>query len=122
MSINKQTVIRYIDGFNKLDHGRILSCLTDDIEWTVFGYFRIQGKEAYDANIEGPDRTGVPPRVTITRMVEENDVVMAEMTLEATRQDGTVMRAAMAELFGMRDGRIRERRAYVIELKENDYR
>jgi ketosteroid isomerase-like protein len=122
VSINKQTVRRYIDGFNKLDHGQILSCLTDDIEWTVFGYFRIRGKEAYDANIEGPDRTGVPPRVRITRMVEENDVVMAEMTLEATRPDGTIMRAAMAELFGMREGRICERRAYVIELKENDYR
>jgi uncharacterized protein len=26
------------------------------------------------------------------------------------------------EVFVMRDGKIRERRAYVIELKENDYR
>ena len=32
------------------------------------------------------------------------------------------MRAAMAEVFVMRDGKIRERRAYVIELKENDYK
>jgi hypothetical protein len=28
----------------------------------------------------------------------------------------------MAEVFVMRDGRIAERRAWVIELKENDYR
>lgn len=122
MSINKQTVERYIAGLNNLDHAQILSCLTEDIAWTVFGHFRISGKEAYDANIEGPDRTGVPPRVTITRMVEENDVVMAEMTLAAPRPDGNVMRAAMGEVFGMRGGKICDRRAYVIELRENDYR
>ncbi|MGW0810863.1 nuclear transport factor 2 family protein [Nonomuraea sp. NPDC002799] len=121
-STNKQTVERYIDGFNKSDHEQILSCLTDDIEWTVFGHYRITGKEAYDANIEGLDPVGVPPKVTITRMVEENDVVMAEMTLEALQKDGTVMRAAMGEVFVMRDGLIRERRAYVVPLTENDYR
>lgn len=121
-STNKQTVERYIDGFNKSDHAQILSCLTDDIEWTVFGHFRLTGKEAYDANIEGPDPVGVPPKVTITRMVEENDVVMAEMTLEALQKDGSVMRAAMAEVFVLRDGLIRERHAYVVPLAENDYK
>lgn len=85
-STNKQTVERYIAGFNTSDHEQILSCLTDDIEWTVFGHFRITGKAAYDANIEGPDPVGAPPKVRITRMVEENDVVMAEMTLEAPRR------------------------------------
>jgi hypothetical protein len=33
-----------------------------------------------------------------------------------------VMRMSMAEVFRMRDGKICERRAWVIELKENDYR
>lgn len=54
MSANKQTVERYIDGFNKSDHEQILSCLTDDIEWTVFGAYRIAGKEAYDNEIDNP--------------------------------------------------------------------
>ncbi|NUT38910.1 MAG: nuclear transport factor 2 family protein [Thermoactinospora sp.] len=117
MSANKQTVRRYIDGFNKSDHAQILACLTDDIEWTVFGHFHITGKQAYDANIEGPDPVGVPPKVVITRMVEEDDVVMAEMTLEALQKDGSVMRAAMGEVFVMRDGLIRERRAYVVPLE-----
>ena len=55
-------------------------------------------------------------------MVEEDDVVMAEMTLEAQRATGEPMRAAMSEVFVIEDGRIKERRAYVIELKENDYK
>ena len=121
MSANTTTVERYIDGFNKSDHEQILSCLTDDIDWTVFGFFRLHGKEAYDREIENPAFVG-SPTVTITRMVEEDDVVMAEMTLEARRADGEPMRAAMGEVFVMRDGKIRERRAYVVELEENDYK
>jgi hypothetical protein len=55
-------------------------------------------------------------------MVEEDDVVMAEMTLEAHRADGETMRAAMGEVFVFDGDLISERRAYVVELKENDYR
>ncbi len=120
-SVNKQVVERYIDGFNRSDHAQILSCLTDDIVWTVFGAFRIHGKEAYDREIENPAFTG-RPRIEITRMVEEDDVVMAEMTVEAQRANGETMRAAMGEVFVMRDGEICERRAYVVELQENDHR
>ena len=121
MSSNKELVRKYIDGFTKSDHEQILSCLTEDIEWTVFGAFRLQGKEAYDNEIENPAFTG-SPKIRIDRMVEEDDVVMAEMTLEAQRATGEPMRAAMGEVFVIEDGLIKERRAYVIELKENDYR
>ena len=54
MSANTDTVERYLDGFRKNDHAKILSCLTDDIEWTVFGEFHLTGKQAYDDAIEGP--------------------------------------------------------------------
>ncbi len=74
MSRNIETVNTYLDGFRRNDHEQILSCLTDDIEWTVFGAFRLTGKEAYDRAIV------------------------------------------------IRDGKIAERRAWVIELKENAYR
>jgi ketosteroid isomerase-like protein len=121
MSHNKRTVETYLDGFRRSDHAQILSCLTDDIEWTVFGAFHLTGKEAYDNAIEGPGFAG-PPRLEVVRMVEEGDVVMAELTGSATRDTGEVMRMSMAEVFVMRDGKIAERRAWVIELKENDDR
>src|SRR5688572_16815279 len=53
MSRNIQTVETYLDGFRKNDHAQILSCLTDDIEWTVFGYFHLVGKQAYNDAIDG---------------------------------------------------------------------
>ena len=55
-------------------------------------------------------------------MVEEGDVIMAELTGTVKRDTGEVMRMSMAEVFRMREGKICERRAWVIELKENDYR
>ena len=121
MSRNTDTVATYLDGFRRNDHAQILSCLTDDIEWTVFGAFHLTGKQAYDEAIEGPGFTG-PPRLDVVRMVEQDDVVMAELTGTAARDTGEVMRLSMAEVFVMRGGKIAERRAWVIELKENDYR
>jgi ketosteroid isomerase-like protein len=121
MSQNTATVEAYLDGFRRNDHAQILSCLTDDIEWTVFGGFHLTGKQAYDAAIEGPGFTG-PPELEVVRMVEQDDVVMAELTGSVTRDTGEVMRMSMAEVFVLRDGKIAERRAWVIELTENDYR
>ena len=121
MSLNTDTVNRYLDGFRKDDHDQILSCLTDDIRWTVFGGFRLQGKEAYDAAIHGEGFVP-PPTLDVVRMVEQDDVVMAELTGSVRRDSGEVMRMSMAEVFVMRDGLIAERRAWVIELTDNDFR
>ena len=121
MSTNTDTVKRYLDGFRKGDHEQILSCLTDDIEWTVFGFFRLNGKAAYDAAIDGEGFTG-PPRLDVVRMVEQDDVVMAELFGRVRTAEGEVRRLSMAEVFVMRYGLIAERRAWVIPLTENDHR
>jgi uncharacterized protein len=121
VSANKRTVERYIDGFNKSDHKQILDCLTEDIEWTVFGAFHLVGKDAYDKEIENPAFTGSPD-ITIVRMVEENDVVMAELELVAKPVNADPIRMVAGEVFVMRDALIKERRAYLIPLRENDYK
>lgn len=118
-STNKDTVERYLEGFRRMDHARILGCLTDDITWTVFGYFHLQGKAAYDAAIDGDGFSGNPD-LEVVRMVEEGDTVMAELVGSVPRDDGSVQRMSMAEVFVLRDGLICERRAWVIVLKEDD--
>lgn len=122
MSDNIATVNRYLDGFRANDHEQILSCLTDDITWTVFGAFQLSGKEAYDQAIDGAPEFIDPPELTVVRMVEQGDTVMAELTGTARRAAGGELRMSMAEVFVMRDGKIAERRAWVIPLDENDYR
>jgi ketosteroid isomerase-like protein len=111
MSRNIETVNRYLDGFRKNDHAQILSCLTDDIKWTVFGAFQLTGKEAYDRSIDGAPEFVDPPRLDLVRMIEQGDVVMAELTGTARRAAGGEMRMSMAEVFVTREGRIAERRA-----------
>ena len=61
MSRNIETVNTYLDGFRKNDHDQILSCLTDDIEWTVFGAFHLTGKEAYDKAIDADPNSSTLP-------------------------------------------------------------
>ncbi len=121
MSRNIETVETYLDGFRNGDHAQILACLTDDIVWTVYGHFRLTGKEAYDAAIDGVGFTG-PPQLEVVRMVEQGVIVMAELTGTATHDTGEIMRMSMAEVFVMRDAKIAERRAWVVALKENDFR
>ncbi len=120
-SRNKETVARYLDGFRRTDHAQILGCLTDDIKWTVFGAFHLEGKDAYGAAIEGPGFAGSPD-LEVVRMVEEDDTVMAELVGRVPQQDGTVQRLSMAEVFVMRDGFICERRAWVLPLHDNEVR
>ncbi|MDB5328464.1 MAG: nuclear transport factor 2 family protein [Phycisphaerales bacterium] len=122
MSQNTDTVNAYLDGFRKNDHAQILSCLTDNIQWTVYGAFQLSGKAAYDKAIDGAPHFIDPPTLDVVRMVEQGDVVMAELTGIARRAEGGEMRMSMAEVFVMREGKIAERRAWVIVLKENDFR
>ena len=62
--------------------------LDRDIEWTVFGAFHLTGKEAYDKAIDGAPVFIDPPELEVVRMVEEGDVVMAELSGTARRAAG----------------------------------
>lgn len=106
MSRNKATVERYLDGFRTSDHAKVLSCLTDDVEWFVPGAYHLRGKDAFVGQ----------PTIEITRMIEEDDVVMAYGTLRVERATGGFFDAESCEVFVMEDSRIRERRSYVVEV------
>jgi ketosteroid isomerase-like protein len=119
MSVNKTTVEQYIGGFNKSDHDQILKSLTDDIEWRMPGGFQLAGKEAFDKEIENDAFIG-NPTVTITRMIEEGDVVVAEGTVRVSWKAGGVLNAVFCDVFEMREGRIRRLTTYQVNLKEKE--
>jgi uncharacterized protein len=118
MSHNKNTVQKYIDGFNKSDHQQILSCLTDDIEWLMPGGFHLKGKDAFDKEIENDAFKGSPV-VKITRMVEENDVVSAEGTVRAQWKNGDVLNAVFCDVFEMEDSKIKRLTTYQVNLTDD---
>ncbi len=116
MTPNKQTVDRYMQGFRRTDHAQIFSCLTDDVEWVIPGAFRAQGKDAFDREIENEAFVG-SPAITVTRMTEENDVVVAEGRVRAQRRDGAFMELLFCDGFEMQDGKIRRLTSYLVEDK-----
>ena len=116
MTTNKQTVDRYMDGFRRSDHEQILSCLTEDIEWVLPGVFHVRGKEAFDGHIEDEGFVGSPV-ITIARLIEENDVVVAEGSVLARRKDGAVLRLVFCDVFEMQDGKVRRLVSYLMEAK-----
>jgi len=115
MTENKNTVRRYIEGFNATDHARILSCLTDDVEWDIPGAFHVAGKDAFDREIENEAFVG-SPEITVTRLVEENDVVVAEGTVRTQRKDGATLNLAFCDVFVMENARIRRLTSYLAEV------
>jgi ketosteroid isomerase-like protein len=117
MSLNKDTVQKYIEGFNKSDHDQILSCLTDDIEWLMPGAFHLSGKDAFDNEIENDAFTG-SPIVKITRMIEENDVVVAEGTVRVAWKEGGFLNAVFCDVFEIENTKIKRLTTYQVNLKE----
>lgn len=116
MSENKKVVEKYMDGFNKSDHKQILSCLTEDVEWILPGVFHLNGKEEFDKEIENPAFEGRPEIIT-TRMIEENNIVIAEGTVRAKKENAEYINLVFCDVFVMKDGLIQKLTSYLLEVK-----
>lgn len=116
MSANKRTIERYMDGFRRSDHAQVLDCLTDDVEWVIHGWAHLVGKDAFDREIENEQFVG-SPLITITRVTEENDVVVAEGAVRSHRRDGGMLNAVFCDVFTMREAKIKQVISYLVELK-----
>ena len=114
--MNKQTVQLYMDGFRRTDRELILSCLTDDVEWLIPGAFHTHGKPAFAEHIVDPG-FHQQPDITVTRLVEEDDVVVAEGSVRAPRTDGTTLNLVFCDVFEMAGGKIRKLTSYLMEVK-----
>ncbi len=115
MSSRKETVRAYFDGFRESDHDKILALLTDDVVWDIYGHRHLRGKEAFDGEIENEDFVG-SPILTVDRLVEEGDVVVAIGEGAATRKDGAVFRFAYCDVFTFEGDEIRRVESYLVPL------
>jgi uncharacterized protein len=116
MSRNKQTVQKYMDAFARTDHAEVLSCLTDDVEWVIPGAFHTTGKDAFDKEIENDAFVG-SPTISVSRMTEEHDVVVAEGSVRSARRDGGLLNAVFCDVFVMQSVKIRHLTSYLMEIK-----
>jgi ketosteroid isomerase-like protein len=119
MSRNETTVRDYMRAFARSDHAAVLACLTDDVEWALPGVFHLRGKRAFDGEIENAAFVG-RPSISITRVTEKDDVVIAEGTVRVNRRGAGIFNAAYCDVFVMRDGRIRQLTSYLMETAPNE--
>jgi len=114
---NKKVVEKYMDGFRTTDHAKILSCLTDDVIWEMPGFFNHNSKEAFDKEIENPNADG-NPTITITRLIEEGNVVVAEGTVKAKMKDGSLLDAVFCDVFHFTNDKINKLSTYLMFSKQ----
>ena len=114
MTENKKTVLKYMEGYSSHDHQKILSCLMNEVTWEIPGIFYLSGKEAFDKKIENEDVAG-RPLVTVTRMMEENNIVVAEGSLQSRRKDGGLLNAVFCDVFHLENGKIKQLVSYMMD-------
>lgn len=114
MTENKRTVAKYMDAFRITDREGILACVTDDVEWEIPGFFKANGRAEFNKHIVDPGFSG-NPIIEVTRMTEENDVVIAEGSVLAGREDGTTIPLVFCDVFEMHNGKIRRLVSYLME-------
>ena len=116
MSDRKRVVEEYFAGFRTSDHERILGCITDDVVWDLPGFKHLEGKDAFDGEIENEEFTGSPTLV-LDRLVEEGDTVVAIGNGETTHRSGAVHRFAFCDVFTFAGDEICRVESYLVALK-----
>jgi ketosteroid isomerase-like protein len=115
MSHRKGVVEKYIDGFRKMDHAQILSCVNEDVVWVLHGYTTLTGKEAFDREIANPAFTGAP-KLTIDQLVEEDETVVAVGRGEAAQAEGGVLSFVFCDVFTFAGDKISRLETYQVNL------
>lgn len=104
-----------MEGFRRSNHGMILECLTDDVVWHMPGVYAHRGKEEFDKEIENENFVG-SPAIQVKRLVEENDVVIAEGAVQGKMKNGSSLDAVFCDVFEMTGGKIRCLTSYLMTL------
>lgn len=113
MTKNKQIIEKYMDGFRASDHKKILSCLTDDIVWEMPGVYKHVGKEEFDKEIENENFVG-SPTIQIRRLIEEDNVVIAEGAVQGKMKNGNTLDAVFCDVFVMENNKIKHLTSYLM--------
>jgi len=102
------------------DKSKLGPLLADNVEWVEWGDgvpatgVITRGKEAFIQNY-GDDEL----RTQVTRLTEENDVVVAEGTTHVTRKDGRVLTVRFVDIFEVEHGKIRRKSSFGALLKDS---
>jgi ketosteroid isomerase-like protein len=116
VSSRKRTVDAYFDGFRESDHEAILALLSDEVVWVIHGHGRVEGKEAFDREIENDAFEG-SPKLTVERLIEEGDTIVAPHLGEGRLRGGDGFTFAGVTVFGFDGELISLVESYIVPLQ-----
>ena len=99
----------------KGDYEEFLSHCTEDTEWTFVGDRTLRGKEAVRQYMKATYIE--PPRFRVDRLIAEGDFVTALGDIDLRDATGKVVHYAYCDVWLMRDDKLAELRAFVVEIK-----
>jgi ketosteroid isomerase-like protein len=79
------------------------------------GVYEHRGKKEFDKEIENENFVG-SPTIQIKRFVEENDIVIAEGTVQGKMKNGNALDAVFCDVFEMKNRKIRSLTSYLMTL------
>ena len=112
---NKETVEFYMKSFAEGDHEKILSCLADEVEWTIHGHKILKGKPQFDMEIENDAFEG-KPEIKLNRMTEENNIVAAEGIVKTKPRNSDYVYLAFCDIFEFENGKIKKLISYLTPM------
>jgi ketosteroid isomerase-like protein len=116
MSTNKQIVDKYMMYYTNGNVPGIESTLADDVIWDLPGAFHLEGKKAFIKEAtDGFARFG-RPLITTSRLTEENNVVIAEGTVESKDENGKSVYIVFSDVFEMKNSKIKRLINYIMSL------
>ena len=113
-SILKRANAAMVEG----DYEAFLSHCTEDVEWVFIGEQTLSGKEAVRQYIA--ETYTEPPRFTVERMTAEGDTVVAMGDITLKDAAGRDVHSAYCDVWRVRDGKLAELKAFVVETRAGD--
>lgn len=117
MSANKKLIETYLATSDKSKLGQLL---TDDVEWIEWGDgvpatgAITRGKADFIKNYGNDELRG-----EVTRLTEENNVVVAEGTAHVTKKDGRTFRVQYCNIFELENGKIKRKSSFGALVKDS---
>lgn len=116
MSPNKKLIETYL-----ASRSNIPALLTDDAEWVEWGDgvpasgVRTRGKAAFIQNLGHPKLGS-----EVERMIEENNVVVAEGIVHVPKQEGGVMTFRFCDIFELENGKVKRLSSFAAQIKDSE--
>jgi ketosteroid isomerase-like protein len=120
MADRKAVVHRYVDGFRRTDHAAILDCLTDDVVWVIHGHRTLQGKDAFDGEIENDAAVG-SPTLELDQLIEEGHTVVGVGHGEMTLKESGRVPFVFTEIFTFAGDRVRRIETFHINVSDTGF-